>query len=90
MKDTPPALLGSHDEDSEMVSQQQVRRQGPCSSQETVLHTSRWVDTRIATEAWPLISCTGLISWPAALSQSEAETKRSLSILGCCHARYLN
>ena len=27
MKDTPPALLESQDEDSEMVARQQVRRQ---------------------------------------------------------------
>ena len=52
MNDIPPALLRSQEvEDSEMVSRQQVRQQGPCSSQETVLHMSRWVDTRIATEA---------------------------------------
>ena len=52
----------------------------PAPHKRQCMHTSRWVDTRIATEAWPLISRTGLISQPAALSQSEAETKRSLSI----------
>ena len=56
----------------------------PAPHKRQCMHTSRWVDTRIATEAWPLIPRTGLISRPAIFGQSEAETKRSLSILGCC------